>query len=266
MKKHSLTAAKRDLVGRKVKKLRAAGQVPATVYGKKVTSISICVPLDAFTKTYGEAGETGLIELSVGGSVRPVLVHNVQKDPVTSAILHVEFHQVDLKEKVHATVPLVLVGESPAVTEKKGVLLTILDEVDVEALPTDLVDNIEVDVRELTDVDQEVKIADLTIPAGLTVLSDATLTVVKVGSLITKEAEAEAAAEAAAKAAATTEAAAAEGAQAGEGAAPAAEGETPAGQPAHAGEPTHAVKPKEEAKGNQPAHAGEPVQSGKKED
>lgn len=231
MKKHSLKATKRDDLGRKVKKLRLLGQIPATVYGKNIKSVSITVPADTFAKTYGQAGETGLIELSVDGSLRPVLVHHVQKDPVTWAILHIEFHQVDLKEKVHADVPLELTGESPAVTEKRGVLLTILDEVEVEALPTDLVDKIEVDVSGLAEVNQEVKIGDLKIPAGLTVLSDATLTVVKIGSLITKEAEAEAAAEAA-KAA---EAAAAETAVA-EGAPPAAEGEATTG------------KPKEEAK------------------
>lgn len=227
MKKHSLKATKRDDLGRKVKKLRLSGQIPATVYGKSIKSVSIAVPADTFAKTYGEAGETGLIELSVDGSVRPVLVHHVQKDPVTWAILHIEFHQVDLKEKVHADVPLELTGDSPAVTEKRGVLLTILDEIEVEGLPTDLVDKIEVDVSGLMEVNQEVKIGDLKIPAGLTALSDATLTVVKIGSLITKEAEAEAAAEAA-KAA---EAAAAETAAAEGTAVPTAEGEATTGKP-----------------------------------
>lgn len=244
MKKHSLTATKREVVGRKVKKLRASGQIPATVYGKKVASVSIAVPADAFAKTYDEAGETGLVELSVSGAVRPVLIHTVQKDPVTGETLHIEFHQVDLKEKVHTRVPLVLVGESPAVAEKRGVVLTILDEIEVEALPTDLVDKIDVDVSGLSEVNQEVKITDLKIPKGLTVLSDAELTVVKVGSLVSKEAEAEAAAEAAAVAAAAAEAAAAQGAP-GEAAPPAEEGKAPADQPARAGEPVQAGKPKE---------------------
>lgn len=224
MKKHTLAATKRDTLGRKVKKLRAAGQIPATVYGKNVKSASIAVALDRFAKTYADAGETGLVELSVGGDVRPVLIHTVQKDPVTGAILHVEFHQVDLKENVHANIPFLIVGESPAVTEKKGVLLTILDEVEAEALPTDLVENIEVHVEGLAHVDDEVKIKDLKIPTGITVLSNAELTVVKIGPLVTKEAEAEAAAEEAAKAAAATEAAPpAEGEPA-----PTTEGEKPA--------------------------------------
>lgn len=197
MKKHTLVANTREVFGRKVKKLRATGQIPATVYGKNVKSVSIAVPADTFMKTYDEVGETGLVELSVDGSIRPVLIHNVQKDPVTGAILHIEFHEVDLKVKVHANVPIVTIGESPAVTQKKGVVLRILDEIEVEALPTDLPEKIEVDVGGLIDVNAEVKVGDLRIPKGVTVLSDSALTVVKIGSLVTREAEAEAAAEAA---------------------------------------------------------------------
>lgn len=227
MKKHTLTAQKRDALGRKVKKLRASGNLPATVYGKKVASASLTINAEAFAKTYEAAGETGLVELSLGEGTRHVLIHHVQKHPVTGAVLHVEFHEVDLKEKVHAKVPVVLVGESPAVAEKRGVLLSILDEVEVEALPTDLVEHIEVDVTSLSDEGQEVKVKDLVIPPGLTLMSDADLTIVKIGSLITKEAASEAAAEAAKAAeAAATEVPPDDGAPA-----PAAEGSTPAEKP-----------------------------------
>ena len=118
--------------------------------------------------------------------------------------------------------PIVLVGESVVVSEKRGVVLSILDEVEVEALPTELVEHIEVDVSTLSDVGQEVKVKDLAIPAGLTVLSEAELTIVKIAPLITKEAEAEAAADAAKAAEAASEVAPAEGATApvAEGAAP----------------------------------------------
>lgn len=205
MKKHTLVATLREAFGRKVKKIRVTGQIPATVYGKNVKSVSIAVPADKFVQTYGEVGETGLVELLIEDKKsatglpagRQVLIHNVQKDPVTWSILHIEFHQVDLKEKVHANIPLVTLGESPAVTQKKGVVLTILDEIEVEALPTDLPEKIDVDVSRLSDVNAEVKVGDLRIPKGVTVLSDSALTVVKIGSLVTREAEAEAAAEAA---------------------------------------------------------------------
>lgn len=200
MKKHTLTATSRTLLGRKVKKLRKDGQLPATVYGKGVKSVSIAITTNAFAKVYQEAGETGLIELHVDRDVRPVLIHTVQIDPVTSALLHVEFHQVDLKEKVHANVSVELVGEAPAVAQKLGVLLTVLDEIEVEALPTELPEKIIIDVTKLAEVDSEVKVNDIPFPSGVTVLTDPGLTVVKVGALVTKEAEIQAAAEAAAAA------------------------------------------------------------------
>jgi len=210
MKKYLLTAQKRTVVGRKVKALRKTGELPATVYGKKVKSISLSVSRDAFLSVYKEAGETGLIELSVGDGTRPVLVNTLQVDPVTSAPLHVEFHQVDLKEKVHAKVPVELTGESPAVAQKLGVLLTVLDEIEVEALPAELPEKIHVDVAALAEVNQELTVEKLSIPPGVTVLTEGGLVVVKVGPLITKEAEAQAAADAAAaaQAAAATAAAA----------------------------------------------------------
>jgi large subunit ribosomal protein L25 len=210
MKKHALKGQKRTVVGRKVKVLRKQGNLPATVYGKKVASVSLSISRDAFVSVYKETGETGLIELSIDGDVRPVLVHTVQVDPVTSELLHIEFHQVDLKEKVHAKVPVELVGESPAVVQKLGVLLTVLDEIEVEALPTDLPEKITIDVAGLTEVDQEFTVEKLSVPSSVTVLTEGHLTVVKVGPLVTKEAEEQAAAEEAASAeaaAATAEAA-----------------------------------------------------------
>jgi large subunit ribosomal protein L25 len=217
MKKHSLTAATRTELGRKVKHLRKSGKLPATVYGKGVKSASVTLAADVFTKVYAETGETGLIELQVDKELRPVLVHNVQKDPVTNTILHIEFHQVDLKEKVHAKVPVEIVGEAPAVAQKLGVLLTVLNDIEVEALPTELPEKIEVDVTALTEVDQEVKVVDIKVGSAITVLTDGELTVVKVGPLVTKEAEAQAAAE---------EAAAAEAAVVAGGEAPAEGAET----------------------------------------
>lgn len=205
MKKHELSAEKRTLVGRKVKTLRKIGKIPATIYGKKVHSQSITLVEKDFQKVYAVAGNSGLIELNVDGTVKPVLVHTVQVQPVTDAILHVELHQVDLKEKVHAKVPLVLVGESAAVIQKVGVVLTITDEVDVEALPTDLPEKIEVNISTLAAVDDEVAVKDLRVSSGVTILTEPDVTLVKIGALVSREAEAEMKAEAAAKAAETAE-------------------------------------------------------------
>lgn len=215
MKKHSLSATARDLVGRKVKNLRKQGLIPANIYGKKVKSITISVTLDDFIKVYKEAGESGLIELTLGKEVRPVLIHNLQIDPIRSNPLHVEFYQVDLKEKVRTKVPVEFTGEPVAVANKIGVLLTITDEVEVEALPADLPEKFTVDVSALAEVDTELKVKDIKAVSGVTILTDPELTLVKIGALISKEAEKQAAEEAAAAAAAAVEAAPAEGAEAG---------------------------------------------------
>jgi large subunit ribosomal protein L25 len=242
MKKYTLSGSKRTVSGRKVKTIRSQGQIPATIYGKKVKSVSISIPQDAFIKVYDQAGETGLIELQLEKDARPVLVHTVQVHPVSDAILHVEFHQVDLKEKVHAKVSIEQSGTSPAVEQKLGVLLNVLNEIEVEALPADLPEKIIVDITKLAEVNQELKVADLSIPTGVTVLTDKTLTIVKVGPLVTKEAEAQAQAEAEAAAAAAAAAAPAEGTAA---AAP-AEG-TAAAAPATPAQESQA-KPAEEKK------------------
>lgn len=209
MKKYALKAEKRMVVGRKTKKLRASGLLPATIYGKKVTSTSVQVQQDDFEKTFKDAGRSGLVELALEKAIRPALIHNVQLDPVSGKPLHVEFFQVDLKEKVKTKVPVEFMGEAPAVSQKVGVLLTLLDELEIEALPTDLPEKITIDVSRLSSVDQELKVSDVKVPTGVAVLTDPNLGVVKVGPLVSKEAEAEAAAEAAAAAAKAAETAAA---------------------------------------------------------
>ena len=138
MKKYTLNAKLRELTGRKVKNLRHKGTLPASVYGNGLESLSIEVDTAAFKGVFAHAGETGVVELNVDGSPKPVLIHNIQIDPVSSEILHVEFYHVDLKQKVKTNVPIVLVGEAPIVLSKTSVLLTLLLEVEVEALPTDL--------------------------------------------------------------------------------------------------------------------------------
>ncbi|MBU1326542.1 50S ribosomal protein L25 [Patescibacteria group bacterium] len=229
MKKHTLQAEKRSVFGRKVKNLRRSGTIPATVYGKKIKSEALQLDGKAFQKTYEEAGETGIVELKIGETMRPVLIHDVQKDPVSDDVLHIEFFQVDLKEKVHANVPLVLVGEAPAVSQKIGTLLAVLNEIEVEALPADLPDHIDVDVSSLSEVGQELKVSDLKPAGGVTALNDAGLTVVKVEPLVSKEAAEQTAAEAAAQAATA------------EAQAPQAEGE-----PQKEGEKVQTGQPKDE--------------------
>jgi large subunit ribosomal protein L25 len=198
MKKHALKAEARTVTGRKVKKLRGGGMIPATVYGKKVKSRSLTVKTDDFTKIYTETGETGLIELSVGDATLPVLIHTVQKGPVYGDILHVEFYQVDLKEKVKANVRLETIGESQAVKDKIGVLLEIMSDVEVEALPGNLPEKIEIDISTLANINDEFKVSDLNVPQGVTVVTDPNQIVIRVAPLVSKETEEEVKAEEAA--------------------------------------------------------------------
>lgn len=208
MEKIKLSATKRTTAGRKVKKLRKEGILPANIYGKKVASLAVQVDKKEFNSIFIKAGETGLVELTVGEKVHPVLIHNVQFNPVTEEPLHVDFLQVDLKEKVTTKVPVHLVGEAQAVKDKIGVLLTLLSEVEVEALPADLPEKIEVKIDGLSAINQTVKVSDLKVSDKVKILSSAELDVVKVAPLVSKEAEkmAKEEQEAAAAAAAATQA------------------------------------------------------------
>lgn len=165
MDKQVLEAEIRKLTGRKVKKLRKEGILPANVYGKKIRSQAIQLKADAFTKVFSEVGETGLISLKLKGDKtkedRAVLVSNVQYDPVTDTPLHIDFRQVDLKEKVEAAVPVEVVGESPAEKGAVGTVVQYINEIEVEALPKDLPEKFEIDASSLTEVDQAILVKDL---------------------------------------------------------------------------------------------------------
>lgn len=180
MEKITLKAQKREVLGRKVNKLRRNGVLPANIFGKKINSQSISVDLSDFEKIFKKAGETNLVELYVAGQVKPVLIHNVQKDPVTDAPLHVDFLQVDLKQKVVAQVPLVLVGESPAEKQGLGTVVQYIDEIEVEALPADLPDKFEIDLAKLESVDQLVQIKDLSVTTKVEIKGDKEQILVKV--------------------------------------------------------------------------------------
>lgn len=210
MATQKLGVEKRETTGRKVKKLRREGILPSSIFGKGVKSLSVQIPLQDFLKVYRQAGETGIVEITVAGEkkTRPVLIKNVQFHPVKRTPLHVDLHQVDLSVKVRAMVPLIITNEAPAVREKIGALLTPAQEVEVEALPMDLPEKIAVDVSALSELDQEVKVKDLALDRNkITVLTDSELVVAKIGALISKEAE-ELAKEEAAKAAEAAAAAA----------------------------------------------------------
>jgi large subunit ribosomal protein L25 len=200
MKKHVLKASERKITGRKVHSLRLKGILPANIYGKKIKSICVEVDAKEFKKVYQEIGETGIVDISLDGKNIPILIHNVQYHPVSGIVLHADFYQVNLKEKVKTMMPVVVIGEADAVKNKVGVLLTLLTHIEVEALPTDLPEKIEVDVGKLKIVGDSLKVLDIKISENVKIITDHNLDVIKVAPLISKEAEKMAAEEAAAAA------------------------------------------------------------------
>lgn len=161
MDKLTLKAEARKISGRKVKNLRKEGILPGNISGKKIKSEAVQVILKDFEKVYKEAGETGLLTLEIGKEEKPVLIHNLQVNPVSEALVHVDFLQVDLKEKVEAGVPVELTGEAPAEKQAIGTVVQHLNEIRVEALPMDLPEKFVVDTSELTEVDQSIMVKDL---------------------------------------------------------------------------------------------------------
>lgn len=254
MDRLSLSADERKILGKKVKQLRADGKLPAHVFGKGVDSEIVSVETKEFLKTFHLAGETGLIDLKISklaadavGSekVRPVLIREVQYDPVSGNLIHVDFYQVNLSEKVKVPVPLELIGDQPeSVHLGETIVLQTLNEVEVEALPTDLVEKIEVDITSLKQIDDAITVAQLNYDKDkLTLHADAESIVVKLAPAVTAEMEKLLEEQAAETAAAAAEAQA-EGA---EGAAP-AEGEAVAGEAGEApAERAEAVEDKEGA-------------------
>lgn len=177
-----LQADPRQVTGKKVKALRRQGIVPAHLYGRDTESLPLQASTPQVISILRTAGRNAIIELRINGErkPRPVVLRGVQRDPVTDELVHVDFFQISLTEKLTADVPLVMVGEAPAVTIYGGVLLQGFDHLSIEALPADIPQHIEVDVSVLDELDAALFVRDLDIPADLKVLSDPDQVVAKV--------------------------------------------------------------------------------------
>jgi|SaaInlStandDraft_4_1057021.scaffolds.fasta_scaffold08486_5 large subunit ribosomal protein L25 len=189
MSDYKLSAKPRKIFGRKVKSLRRDGIIPANIFGKKTKSISIQLDGKTLVKMIREAGETSLIDLTVEGEKAPraVLISGYAQNPVTDTLLHVDFHQVDLTKTTTATVPVSVVGESPAVAGG-NTLVTLKNEIDVEALPADLPESIEVDISALTEVGNSILAKDLKLDrTKITMLLDEEETIVTIQAPVKEE-------------------------------------------------------------------------------
>ncbi len=187
-----LSVEPREVLGKKVKRLRREGLTPANIYGHHVQPTAIQLPTEELHHLLRSAGRNDIVYLRLAGEEpRPTLVRAVQRNPVTDMIFHVDFYQISLKDKVRLEVPLQLVGVAPAVDTSGGTLLHSLDHITVEGLPTEIPSHIEVDVAGLEQIDQSVHVGDLSIPSELTVLTDPELVVAKVAPPVVERVEEE---------------------------------------------------------------------------
>jgi large subunit ribosomal protein L25 len=172
MESPTLTATTRDTLGKKVKQLRFAGDMPVVLYGAGAKTQHLTVNIKEFTKVQHAAGST-LVDLVIDGK-KPakVLIQDLQHDPVTGDTTHADFLQVKLDEKIQTEIPLTFVGESAAVKDLEGNLVTTKDAIKVEAYPQDLLSEIEVDISSIATFDDKITIADIKVPSTITILDD----------------------------------------------------------------------------------------------
>jgi large subunit ribosomal protein L25 len=176
-----LTVSPREVLGKKVKALRRSGVTPANIYGHNVDSVAIQVSTDELKHVIKTAGRNEIVYLRLDGDEpRPTFVRDIQHHPIADRILHVDFFQISLKEKVRMDVPIHVIGLAPAVDTFGGILVTSLDHISVEALPTDVPSSIEIDVSGLAEIDQAVHVSDLDIPEDVTLLTDPEQVIAKV--------------------------------------------------------------------------------------
>ncbi len=218
-KTYSLVVEPRGQLKKASRKLGREGLVPGVVYGHNVQAQPVQVNLREFDRVYLRAGSNSLVDLAVGqgAEARKVFIHNVQRDPSTHSVRHVDFMVVNLREEITSTVPLVHVGESPIVANNEGVLLTQLDHVQVRCLPMDLPSLLEIDVTALDEIGKSLHVSDLTIPENVTLLTSPDEMIVKVTELQLEPEVVEEAEEDAEEAARETEAGGAEEDTAGAG-------------------------------------------------
>ena len=186
-----LQISPREVKGKATKRLRKEGIIPANISGHKEESQTVQVEALAFEALKRAHGATGLITLRLSGSERAqtALVRRVQRDPRSGRILHIDFSRVSLTERITMKVPLRFVGEAPGVKDEGGVLLHLLDALDVECTASDIVDYIEVDISPLTEIDSMLHAEDVKLPTSFTLITDPKEGIAKVAATRAEKAE-----------------------------------------------------------------------------
>lgn len=158
--------------------MRAEGLLPAVIYGAQGESDSLSLVYGEFSKLFKEAGESSLIDLTVDNKdAGKVLVHDVQNDPVSGRIIHVDLRRIDMSKPITAWVELKFIGESPAIKESGGTFVCNVQEVEVECLPKDLPNHLDVDITVLKTFDDAIRVSDIKLPAGVAITDPAMETI-----------------------------------------------------------------------------------------
>jgi large subunit ribosomal protein L25 len=176
-----IKANSRDIYGKKLASNRKNGQVPGVVYGNQKENQSVFVDGHDFTRAFMHAGHSTIVELKVeGGASENVLIHDIDSDPITNEIRHVDFYRVNMNKAIRTEVPLHFVGEAPAVFQQEGSLFKNIEEVEVETLPANLPPQIDVDISGLDDFTKTIHVSDLKVGEGVEILTDMEQLVCKV--------------------------------------------------------------------------------------
>lgn len=177
-----LKVTSREILGKKVRFLRRQGVIPVHLYGPGIESMALQCDTTELQRVLDEAGKTQLISLKIDNEKKPrtVVVHEVQIEPQTGESLHVDFYQVKMAEKVKVEIPIVLVGEAPALKLKENMLVQELNTLSVECLPAKIPPSVELDLNSLTESEQAVRVKDIELDREVTVLNDPELVMVKI--------------------------------------------------------------------------------------
>ena len=182
MEQIELQASDREIQGRKVRFLRRQGIIPVHLFGHNIESVALQCDAAQLQRVLVQAGKTRLINLKLDKAKRPrnVVVREIQRDLLTGGLLHVDFYQVRMAEKIKVEVPIVPVGEAPALKLKENMLLQELNKLTIECLPDKIPASIEVDLNSLTEAEQAIHVRDITLDEGVAILNDPEHVVVKV--------------------------------------------------------------------------------------
>lgn len=178
--KTQLTLVRRERFGKKNRALRREGVIPANIYGHNLQSVAVQVPGDDLRHLLRRSGRNEIIYVQIDGEERPTFVRDIQRNPVTDQILHVDFMQISLQEKVRLEVSIHFTGIAPAVDTHGGILTHSMNQIQVEALPTSIPSSIEIDVSFLTEIGQSIHVRDIVPPANVVIISEPESVVVRV--------------------------------------------------------------------------------------